>query len=215
MTLLLPMVEEALDRAGISIDDVEAVAVGRGPGSYTGVRIGMAAAKGLAQGLGVPLAGFGTLDAVAFNFTGRVEGLVGVVGDAMRGEVYPALFSLEGPHPRRLTPDTVADPNHVASQWSRSTEAPVLLAGDGLAKHADVFLERLGERARVAGEQLWLPRGGSCLACVAALGEQAFKQPGAVLPVYTRLADAEHAEGRAGVPESGVAGPPEEAGWSS
>ena len=85
-------------RAGPEIAEVTEVVVGRGPGSFTGVRIGVATAKGLAQGLGVPLFGVSTLEAIAWRFaasgTATEPAARGVVlGDAMRGEVYPALFT--------------------------------------------------------------------------------------------------------------------------
>ena len=84
---------DVLGRAGLAMADVDAVLVGRGPGSFTGVRIGIATAKGLACGLGRALYGVSTLDAVAWGVWAHgVRGLVGVVGDAMRREVYPALY---------------------------------------------------------------------------------------------------------------------------
>ena len=93
LSRLLPEVEEALARAACSKRDVKGVVVGRGPGSFTGVRIGVATAKGLAHALGVPLWGVGTLDAIAWRHADH-DGVLGVVGDAMRGEVYPAIFDI-------------------------------------------------------------------------------------------------------------------------
>ena len=92
-TVLLDRAGDALARSGGAMADVGVVVVGRGPGSFTGVRIGVATAKGLAQGLGAPLYGVGSLDAIAWQLAG-FEGTIGVVGDAMRGEVYPALFRI-------------------------------------------------------------------------------------------------------------------------
>jgi bifunctional N6-L-threonylcarbamoyladenine synthase / protein kinase Bud32 len=214
LTHLVPAIMRLLDSADLSIDDVKAVVVGRGPGSFTGVRIGVSAAKGIAQGLGAPLFGVNTLDAIAERFAGR-EGLVGIVGDAMRREVYPALYRLSGSGIERLTPDEVAPPAAVASAWSALGE-PVLLAGNGLRKYADVFRAGMGDRAVLAPETLWTPTGESLLMTSwrdASSGRDGDGDVGALLPVYTRLSDAEEAERAGGGPArvsahpSGVAGP--------
>lgn len=223
-TVVLPIAEQLLVGIGLQPWALAAVAVGRGPGSFTGVRIGAATAKGLAHGLGVPLVGFGTLDAVAV--AARAEGLVGVLGDAMRGEVYPALFRAHAGSAARLTSDRVARPSDVAAEWAAQGE-PILLTGNGLTKHAEVFTGALGECATLAPERLrvpdgaslvtaaWAERGEQTLSAIAGLAPAAAlaaAHPQVLLPVYTRLADAEEAErvraGRVGtLPLGGVAGP--------
>jgi tRNA threonylcarbamoyl adenosine modification protein YeaZ len=217
LTHAVPAITRLLEDCGHHIGEVGAIVVGRGPGSFTGARIGISTAKGLAQGLGVPLYGVGTLDAVAERFAGR-DGLVAVVGDAMRKEVYPALFRASSGHMERLNADCVKKPVDAAAAWAESVQEPVLLAGDGLAKYADVFTDALGERAEIAPQAMWSPTGASLLQAawrgrVGGSGGSA----AAVLPIYTRLSDAEEAEalreGRpAGLPGSGVAGPETEGG---
>jgi tRNA threonylcarbamoyl adenosine modification protein YeaZ len=219
LTHLVPAVMRLLQSADLSIGDVQAIVVGRGPGSFTGVRIGVSAAKGIAQGRGVPLYGVNTLDAIAERFVGR-EGLVGVIGDAMRREVYPALYRLADGGIERLTPDAVSAPAAVAEAWAALGE-PVLLAGNGLRKYAADFECALGETALFAPEALWTPTGESLLMTSWRQREQGRQGDGdmaGVLPVYTRLSDAEEAErtGAAaaaggvsaiGSHPSGVAGP--------
>ena len=212
MSRVLPMVESLLDANGLVMGEVGGVIVGCGPGSFTGVRIGVATAKGLAQGLGAPLWGVGTLDAVAWSFAEQ-DVLLGVVGDAMRGEVYPALFECGGGDIRRLSQDVVAKPADVAVQWA-ALDRPILLAGGGLAKYAPVLLEALGKSATLSGGELWQPFArGLFGAYGVALRERALGcgDPATVLPVYTRLSDAEENERlRVGMgvdaPASGVAG---------
>ena len=93
---LVDTVNEVLRDAGKGIADVDAFLVGRGPGSFTGVRIGISTAKGLARGANVPLWGISTLDATAWTaWRAGVRGLLGVAADAMRGEVYPALYMVD------------------------------------------------------------------------------------------------------------------------
>lgn len=215
MSRLLPMAESILSANAVSIRDVEAVVVGRGPGSFTGVRIGVATAKGLAHGLGVSLYGVGTLDAIAWRIAaaGR-SGLLGVVGDAMRGEVYPALFRLHDGRAERIAPDRVAKPEGVVAEWGQ-LETPLLLAGNGLRKYRAQFEAGLGGRATFLDEELWGPTGDglfSAYGLALERGEEGSGDPNEVLPVYTRLSDAEENEiarngvAHPGMPESGVAG---------
>jgi tRNA threonylcarbamoyl adenosine modification protein YeaZ len=204
---LLPAVKVLLRTLGLEPDDLDAVVVGRGPGSFTGVRIGVATAKGLARGLGRSLYGVSTLDAVAMRFAGH-EGVIGIVGDAMRREVYPALFRCSGGDVTRMTTDEVGAPADVAARWAEEIEGGLLLAGNGLAKYADVFIDALGERVTLAPRELWTPGGAGLLAAAFASRDIGDGEPGAVLPVYTRLSDAEEAEIPRGgmLPASGVAG---------
>jgi tRNA threonylcarbamoyladenosine biosynthesis protein TsaB len=96
---LIPMLEELLAEAGLGWSDLKAIAVGTGPGNFTGVRIAVSAARGLALGLGIPAVGVTRLEALAHGLTRPVT----VVEDARRGEVYVQRFDQEGPGPARLT----------------------------------------------------------------------------------------------------------------
>lgn len=209
---LLPSVRSLLRTLSLAPADLDGVVVGRGPGSFTGVRIGVASAKGLAHGLGVPLWGVGTPDAIAERFSAH-EGLVGVVIDAMRQEVYPTLFRCGGGVTERVSDYAVVTPAQAAASWASATDEPLLLTGDGMARYADVFSGVLGERMTVAPEEQWRPGGAGVLAAAqAARVWRTSGEPGFLLPVYTRLADAEEAEARRrGAvpvrPDSGVAGP--------
>ncbi len=213
-TVLLDRAVAALADAGATATDVGGVVIGRGPGSFTGVRIGVATAKGLAHGLGVPLYGVGTLDAIAWQLA-QHEGTIAVLGDAMRGEVYPALFRARDGVVERLTPDTVAKPADVAQAWARELEGPVLVAGNGLIKYGELFRSSLGEGVTFAEEPAWHPAGAGLFAAFDAArrcAEEGSGNAGELLPVYTRLSDAEEAErAREGLPpaapsESGVRG---------
>lgn len=193
---LLPVLADMLTDLQLTAGDIGEIVVGRGPGSFTGVRIGVATAKGLAHGLGVPLLGVGTLDAIAWRCARDHEGLLGVVGDAMRGEVYPALFELSGGMARRFAPDRVVKPAVAAAEWAALDE-PLMLAGNGLIKHEEAFCAGLGDRSRAVARELWLPTGDGLLGAYAharEAGEAGTGHPGALLPIYTRLSDAEEDE---------------------
>jgi bifunctional N6-L-threonylcarbamoyladenine synthase / protein kinase Bud32 len=194
---LLPEVDSLLARAGVARNQVACVVCGRGPGSFTGVRICMASAKGLAIGLSVPLFGVSTSDAQAWQqWQKGVRGTVVVLGDAMRKEVYPVRYSVTDEGVERLNSDMVMKAA-LLPEWLGSEEA-ALICGDALKKYSDLC-EGHGV---VAGEADRYPTGvGLLLAAQAAWAQGAFDpvnlalgDPCALLPVYTRLSDAEEHE---------------------
>lgn len=194
---LVPTCLGLLDEAGLSMGDVDRVVVGRGPGSFTGVRIGIATAKGLGCGLDRPVAGASTLDAVAWRaWAAGVRGLVGVVGDAMRREVYPGLYGVDDEGPKRLfSVETVMKAPAAAAAWAdRADGADIQLTGDGLRKYRGLFAE--AGLTAVLPEALWHPTGESLLLSAAADPAlwEGDGHPALVLPVYTRLSDAEENE---------------------
>lgn len=192
--VLLTHAGQLLDEAGLCIGDIDAVVAGRGPGSFTGVRIGVATAKGLACGLAASLYGASTLDAVAWRaWHAGVRGRLGVVADAMRKEVYPVRYVLDDAGAIRLEPDTVAKPAQVAQMWA-DEEDGITLTGDGLLKYAELFG---GAPFSLTSQELWLPDGQGLISAFA----QAFREEvagtgdaAALVPVYTRLSDAEENE---------------------
>ncbi|RDC37690.1 multifunctional tRNA N6-adenosine(37)-N6- threonylcarbamoyltransferase complex dimerization subunit type 1 TsaB/ribosomal protein alanine acetyltransferase/tRNA (adenosine(37)-N6)-threonylcarbamoyltransferase complex transferase subunit TsaD [Eggerthella lenta] len=116
-TQLLPRIDAALAEHGVAREDIACVAVGRGPGSFTGVRIAMATAKGIASALEVPLVGVSSLDAVAWNAWAAGErGSLSVVADAMRKEVYPVRYLLNDTGIERLEADRVVKAEDAARE---------------------------------------------------------------------------------------------------
>ena len=101
---LMPMVDAMLKNAGLTVQDVDCIAVACGPGSFTGLRIGVSAAKGLAWALEKPCCGVSTLEAMAQNALLH-EGLVICAMDARRSQIYNAVFDCSGGALTRLTPD--------------------------------------------------------------------------------------------------------------
>ena len=203
---LVSVIDSMLAQCGMKRDEVDAVLTGTGPGSFTGVRIGVATAKGVACGLEVALRGTSTLDAVAWGvWRCGVRGLVGVVGDAMRKEVYPGLYRVddEGAHRLFASESVMKVPDAVALWAGRADAGDIVLAGDGIAKYRALYEE--AGFARFAPEEAWYPSGEGLLR--ASLASQRFDaaetgDPALVLPVYTRLSDAEENERiRLGMPE--------------
>lgn len=225
-TKILNVVREA----HCDLTEIRQIVVGCGPGSFTGVRIGIATAKGLACALGVPLYGVSTLDAVAYNaWLAGIRGNLCVVGDAMRHEIYPATYVLEddciakqeqaqhvlsldeflsqpeaapshqGPAPSKqleVNPLT----NYEAAPVIQQGTHPLTQQGASSSQYAGDALFKFGADFEAAGytkwldEKLWNPTTQGFLAAVASAIEQQSGNPGLVLPIYTRLSDAEEQE---------------------
>lgn len=197
---LLPEIDALLADTGASRDDVACVVCGRGPGSFTGVRICMASAKGIAIGLDVPLFGVSTADAQAWQqWDLGVRGSVVVVGDAMRKEVYPVRYMLTDGGVERLNTDFVMKAAKLPTWlgYASSQESAPLITGDGLKKYAD-----LCKGCGTLAQDYRYPTGKGLLLAAQALwrlGDVDFSDsltgdPCVLLPVYTRLSDAEEAE---------------------
>lgn len=187
---------DVLGQAGLSTGDVDEVLVGRGPGSFTGVRIGIATAKGLACGLSRPLHGVSVLDATAWvAWRAGVRGTLAVADDAMRGEVYPGIYELDAAGTRRtFATETVCKADECVAAWSaRPDRDSLTLTGNGLVKYRARF-EAAGF-AVFADEALWFPTGEGLLLAAAA-GPLDSGDPALCLPIYTRLSDAEENERR-------------------
>lgn len=151
---LLPMAEALLANCGIPLAAVDGFAAASGPGSFTGIRIGVATVKGLAFGLERPCAGVSTLEAMARGLEG-LEGSICCVMDARAGQVYNALFTLEGGTLLRLCPDRAIALELLAKEIGRTTQ---ILVGDG----AQLCYTRISESCpglRLAPPHLRYPTG--------------------------------------------------------
>lgn len=186
---LLPMIAALMAETGVELADLDGLAVSLGPGSFTGLRIGLATVKGLAQATGKPLVGIPTLDALAWNAWG-VPGLICPVIQARRLEVYTALFRWQEGELCRLTPHQAVDPASLVSLL-KSYTTPVYFLGDGVAPYREVW-QQLGPRAHF----LPLPNNLSRAAPVAMLGEERLRSGrpddlSRLKPLYLRAAPAE------------------------
>lgn len=200
-TQLLPRIDALLTEQGIPRSDLACVVCGRGPGSFTGVRIAMATAKGIASALGVALIGVSTLDAVAWNAqVAGVRGSLAVVADAMRKEVYPVRYELTDEAALRLEADRVVKADVAAVELAQQAVPQHMLqvTGDALAKYAELFAP-VGE---ALPRNLWTPTGRGLLGAFQAAWKKGSvdpfdpkrHNPAFALPVYTRLSDAEENE---------------------
>lgn len=137
--LMLPMIRSLLTSTGLTPDDIDLFACTVGPGSFTGVRIGVSIIKGIAFGRGKPCAAVSTLEALAENTAG-LSGLICPVMDARRGQVYNALFLRRDGILYRLTPDRAIGLSELAAELTgEHAGMPVLLVGDGVTVARDAL----------------------------------------------------------------------------
>ena len=187
-TRLLGLVAEVLERAQIGWAQVDRIAVGVGPGTFTGLRIGIASARALARARGIPLVGVSTLRSVACNATGRDDGApVLAVLDARRGEVFAAGWrrpELTGELP--LVPARAYSPPDLAKTIEQ-LGAGTLAIGEGAVEFRDV-LERAG--ALIPDDAAAVHRVSAINHCRLAQSMPA-SPPDQVQPEYLRLPDAE------------------------
>lgn len=182
---LLPMAEDMLKNAELRLSDVDLIAVAHGPGSFTGIRIGVSTVKGLAWAAEKPCVGVSTLEAMAWHGL-AVGGYICPVMDARRSQVYNALFKIENGRPVRMTEDRPIALEELAKEVT-SLGAPVFLIGDGAALCFEYFTAH-GVPCVMAPDNLrWQDAWGVAMAA-------ADKTPGnadELLPVYLRLSQAE------------------------
>lgn len=182
---LLPMAEDMLKNAELSMADVELFAVAQGPGSFTGIRIGVSTVKGLAWAANKPCVGASTLEAMAWHGV-SAGGYVCPVMDARRSQVYNALFEIKDGLPVRLCEDRAISLEELAAELVK-LNAPALLVGDGAELTAG-FLNEKGIAYKMVPENLRYQSAWGV--AMAALG----KTPASadeLLPVYLRLSQAE------------------------
>jgi tRNA threonylcarbamoyladenosine biosynthesis protein TsaB len=141
---LLPMVEAVLKTAGYTVDDVDLFACSAGPGSFTGVRIGVSTVKGLAFGKNKPCAAVSTLEALAENLV-PFNGILCPVMNARRGQVYNALFTCEDGKLTRLCPDRALAVTELENELE-AKGLPFALSGDGIDETVRILTRIVPER---------------------------------------------------------------------
>lgn len=182
---LLPMAEDMLKNAELSMADVDVFAVAQGPGSFTGIRIGVSTVKGLAWAADKPCVGVSTLEAMAWHGI-TAGGYVCPVMDARRSQVYNAIFKIEDGKPVRVTEDRPIALADLAEQV-RALGAPVFLVGDG-TEITEKFFNEHGIECTAAPENLrWQSAWGVAMAAA----DKPAVPSAELLPVYLRLSQAE------------------------
>lgn len=187
---LMPMIHSVLEQSEMAIGDVEALAVSAGPGSFTGVRIGISTAKGLGQALEIPVATVSSLKVLACNLP-YADLLVCPLMDARRNQVYSGVYRWEGPKLVTVLEEDAYDLNELLFVLGKK-EGPTVFTGEDAVRFEGVIREILGENGLMAMPQTAYPRAAS----VAVLGLREFEAGRAgdafsIRPHYLRQAEAE------------------------
>ena len=180
---IMPMIDELLKKVSLDISDIDLFACSQGPGSFTGLRIGIGTIKGLAYGLGKPVVGVSTLEALAHNIS-YTDFTIAPIMDARRGQVYNALY-----HYNRGRLDCFCEPRALSlEELCGELAKKTIFVGDGVKVHREKITELLGEKALFAPPQHQLQRAGSV--AYAALGKMPI-DAAELTAVYLRKPQAE------------------------
>lgn len=186
---LLKQLERIREDVGVEWSELGGLAVSLGPGSFTGLRIGLSVAKGLALAVGLPLLGVSTLDGLARQVVALPGTMVGALLDARKQEVYAACYACgDNGLPLRTGTDQVLRPELLAEQLA----GPIILVGDGAVAYREIFREKLGSTAIFAPPDSHFPRA----ATIGRLGEELLARgelldPVSSVPIYVRASEAE------------------------
>ena len=185
---LVPAIEFTCHQAGVTLDELGAIAVDIGPGLFSGLRVGVTTAKTLAQALRLPMVGVSSLDLLAFPVRHSSRLIVPAI-DARRGELFYAFYRQVPGGAQRLTAYQVGSPDDLASELLARGE-DCLVVGDGALRYPEILTEVSG--AEAGGATTAFPSAASLveLAHPQALREE-FVQPWELEPLYLRKSDAE------------------------
>lgn len=187
----IDLVRHLLNQAGLGIADIDAVAVSLGPGSFTGLRVGLSLAKGICFGRTTKLVGIPTLDTIAESLK-PCDGKILVIRDARCNEVFFCFYAAEGQMIRRLTEYQALSPSSVIATAESIGTRDLIIVGDGLKSYLNEFECLVPKGARMAPQSLWLPRP-AILASIGAskIAEGKTADIDSIEPLYVRPSEAE------------------------
>lgn len=183
---LMKMIDQVLELAGISLNTLDGFAVTRGPGSFTGLRIGLSSIKGLGRATGKPIVTVSSLKALATQ-VGPIPMTIFALINAYRKEVYLAGYRYEKDRLKQVIPETVADPEKVSAM----VQGPAVFVGNGAVIYRRMLVEHLGESAHFTQDL----HNTIHAATVARIALSRLESEGCdaadITPVYLRKSDAE------------------------
>jgi tRNA threonylcarbamoyladenosine biosynthesis protein TsaB len=187
---LLPSVEACLASAKVAFDEIGLIAVVRGPGSFTGLRIGLATAKAFAAARRVPVVPVETCAVLAAAFPYAAHAVVPLI-DARRGEVYGALYRTDGGLPREIAPLFAAKPETLGRYLTeRRIADPLILCGTGALRHREI-LEPLAPAGSLFAAARWaVPSASLCALVALSRAPLSYEDLFALEPLYIRPPDA-------------------------
>ena len=184
---IMPAVDAALSAAGLTCGDIDVFAAVAGPGSFTGVRIGVCAVKGMAHAVNRPCVALDALEVLAMNAFG-FDGLCCPILDARRGQVYCAAYDTSAGMPRQVLPGDAVKLEDFLAELPEDRR--LVFVGDGVPAYGERVRAMLGERAVIAPENLRDLRADAACALAAARPE-AWTEARLLRPIYLRAPQAE------------------------
>jgi tRNA threonylcarbamoyladenosine biosynthesis protein TsaB len=183
---------EVLAQAGVPLGTIDLLAVAAGPGSFTGLRVGIAAMQGLAMAINKPIVPVSTLDALAHPAASPAAPLVASWVDAQRGEVFSALYE-SGTATPMSEPTALPPLETITTIAALAAGRRIYFVGDGATRYAERIVSALGEQADVASIA---PRLAGAIGLIATASPERAIAPHAVAPIYIRRPDVELARDR-------------------
>ena len=153
---LLPSIKTLLDNIGIKPEDIDGFALTTGPGSFTGLRIGLSTIKGLSWSLNKPVVGVSTLEAIAMNIPYSDKPVCPML-DARKKEVYAAVYKCNNNLPECIMPDTALSPDNLINK----IKEPTIFLGDGIKVYGNLIKDMLKDTAVIAPAHLWQIKASS------------------------------------------------------
>lgn len=189
---LMPIIEKLLSTIDLSMEDIDIIAVSRGPGSFTGIRIGISTVKGLAHPGNIPLIGVSSLEGLAYNILYSKE-LVCPIMDARRNQVYTGVYKWIDYKLQTIVDEAPLSIRELMDKL-REREEKVIFLGDGLNRYRDEIINTLGNKALFAPKSANMQRASS----IAQLAFDKIHKEGVkpesylnIAPVYLRKSEAE------------------------
>lgn len=188
---LPPDIMRALETSGVGLGDLDLLAVAAGPGSFTGLRVGISAVQGLAMARSLSVVPVPTLEALAHSVDVSLapESLIAAWMDGQRGEVFAALYDSFGVE---IAPAASGAPGVILDTWRLPSGTAVIFVGDAAAQHRALIEQQVGPRARIVDPPLL----AGAVARIAAAQPHRAVRPHEIVPVYVRKSDAELARER-------------------
>lgn len=190
---LMPMLDELKNRIEMDLDNIDAIAVASGPGSYTGLRISSSTAKGLGMALNKPIVSIPTMDGLAYNLWG-VKDYICPIMDARRNQVYTGLYTFDNDKMITINTQSVLDINNLLSQLCEmlNENDVVTFLGDGVKSHQELIVEKLGSKAIFAPGHVNMNKASSiAMLGIEYLKEGKTEEPDLHRPRYLKLSQAE------------------------
>ena len=186
---LIQQVDQVMQDTELEWGQIDGIAVSLGPGSFTGLRIGLSTAKGLAMAADRPMLGVSTLDGLAQQIIAPPGSLVCALLDARKKEVYASFFKCNNDGiPERTSEDMVMKPEKLATL----IDQPTMLVGDGAVVYREVFREALGAAAIFAPPRSFFPRAATIGRLASEMfANHDFIDPASAVPIYVRPSEAE------------------------